>query len=170
MSINACTINTNSIDGFCGNIRAKVLARLIEEKNGVVTPPTGGGGGGGSWAGGPGFQVPPIHNPYPFGNLQPHNPYVTVTADLFGYKGQQTLNKDAPDVFVTARNVDIQDTEISVTMRNMDIQDADEITVSARNMDIQDVDSIRISIRNLDFKERDDDEDITVNIQDLEID
>lgn len=36
MSINFCTLDASSVDSFCGNVRAKVLANLIVEKYGVV--------------------------------------------------------------------------------------------------------------------------------------
>lgn len=143
MSINACTIDSTSIDGFCGTIRAKVFARLVEQKYGTVQPPAPPPiPGGGGWAGGLGpgaFPTPPRHDPFPFPPLPSENPYVTVTADLFGLKGQETLNKQTQDIFVTARNVDIED-----------------------------ADSITISVKGFEFEE--DEEEITVNIRDLEID
>lgn len=172
MSINACTIDSVTVDGFCGAIRAKVFASLVDQKYGGVQPPTPHIPGGGGWAGGMGpgsFPVPPRHSPFPFDHVPSESPYITVTADLFGIKGQESLSKNAQDVFVVARNVDINDADdIAISIKNVDVEEAD-ILVMARNVDINDPDNITISVKNVGIEEAEDDEDITVNISGLEI-
>lgn len=141
MSINYCTISTNTLDGFCGNQRAKVLAHLLDEKYAVVNPPTphpGGGGGGvgighqgqwGQWSNIPGIQhnipqVPRYEPPRIDRDLPAYEqPWITVVVSNFlgDLRGEQTLNATPQVEFVTVTNLDFEDTDISVNITGLEM-------------------------------------------------
>jgi len=134
MSINYCTLASNTIDSFCSPRRGILLAELIAELHPtiVVPQPTGGNPqqirNDSSIAQQllarqraeqrPNFDVderePMIYE----------QPFVTVTVELFGSIGTQTMD-------VSAINVDI------VTVTNMDFGSAEpEIVVNIQDFEI----------------------------------
>lgn len=142
MSINYCTIGAQSIDGFCGSQRAKVLARLIREAgHDVVVPPTPRPSGGGISIGPnlpstsfrPGVlqpgQQPWRQQPYRppqqdvDQNLPPREqPFITVRAEVLGMVGQETLEATARLHFVVVTDLEINSSpEITVNISEMEI-------------------------------------------------
>lgn len=135
MSINYCTIGKNSIDGFCGNQRAKVLSRLIHEAGHdiIVVPPTPTprpSSGGTSIGIRSGFDFRPDVRSPPFRRepeaqrpLQPQEqPFITVSAEILGMKGQETLEVSPRLDFVTVTDLEINEgPEITVNISDMEI-------------------------------------------------
>lgn len=151
MSINYCTIGTNTVDGFCGTQRAKVLALLLAEKYDNVQPPApspapppGGGGGGISYGpstpilpgttispGWPPNQNVPIYRPYDSRpdidqNVPPiEQPFITVTVELYGKVGSETQEMSARLDFVVVTDLEINsETAVSVNISEMEIKHA----------------------------------------------
>lgn len=136
MSINYCTISTTTVDGFCGNQRAKVLARLLEEKYPVVNPPIPSPGiGSGGWTFGPISGTTPVVSPPRYAPHRPEidrvvvpyeQPWVTVTvSDIFSFRGSETLETTARLDFVMVTDVKFNDEhEITVNITEMEISHA----------------------------------------------
>jgi len=137
MSINYCTIGLDRIDGFCGNQRAKVLARLIREAGHeiIVVPPTPtprpGGSGGSTIGGGFNFRPNVFQPGQPWQqprqdidqNLpQREQPYITVTAEIMGMRGSETIEATARLDFVIVSDLEINEgPEITVNISEMEI-------------------------------------------------
>lgn len=137
MSINYCTIGRDRIDGFCGNQRAKVLARLIHEAGHdiIVVPPTPTprpSGGGAIIGGGFDFRphvnvLQPGQRPWQRPELDKHlpqqeQPVITVRAEIFGFSGFQIQEVTNRIDFVTVRDLEINnDSEITVNITEMEI-------------------------------------------------
>ena len=148
MSINYCTIGTNTVDGFCGTQRAKVLARLIAEKY-TATPVPNPRPGSGGISFGPGPAILPGTSFRP-GWIQPQQPdlrsrtyypdrqtdlnkdtlpfeqpFITVTAELFGARGSQTLEATTRLDFVIVTDLEINHQDvITVNISEMEIKHA----------------------------------------------
>lgn len=107
MAINFCTISSTTVDGFCGNQRAKVLARLIA----TARPPVANvpiGGGHIEHRPQPVWQRPEIITPPR--QLDFELPFITVTVKgLFGENGAQTYEVMPQVEFVTAFNLEFDD-------------------------------------------------------------
>lgn len=132
MSINFCSINATRIDGFCGTQRAKVLARLIHEAGHdevIVVPPkptprphSGGTTIGGNFNFRPNVQ-PPTFRPDIDQNLPPvEQPYITVTADILGMRGSETIEATSRIDFVVVTDLEINaGSDTSVNISNTEI-------------------------------------------------
>ena len=143
MSINYCTIGRDRIDGFCGNQRAKVLARLIHEAGHdiIVVPPVNPprhSGGGGISIGAPGFNFTPNvlqpgiqrpwqQQPQPKVDLEKdapprEQPFITVKVEFMGLVGSQTIEASNRLDFVVVSDLEINDgPEITVNISEMEI-------------------------------------------------
>lgn len=140
MSINYCTVSENSVDGFCGRQRAKILAQLLAEKYAAVvnpnTPPPypGGGHGISGWHSPiPGTQsniplVPSRPEPLRIDHDLPayEQPYITVKIFNFldDLRGEQTLTTQAQLEFVIVTNLEIENevhTDISVKITELEM-------------------------------------------------
>lgn len=100
MAINFCTVGSYTVNTFCGEIRALVLDRLIEEAHGPINPPKPpvlGGAGGASMR-----HDAPIIN---YLDL----PYVTISVEFLGKEGTLTVAKDTKHYFVTVSDLQIDD-------------------------------------------------------------
>jgi len=122
MAINFCTIGQDPIDGFCGIQRSKILARLIHEVGHDVVPPKPHPPAGGMDIGGAGFWSPFRSQDLPH-NVQPvEQPFITVTAEIFGMVGSQTLEASARLDFVLVTDLEINTLpEIAVNISEMEI-------------------------------------------------
>ena len=132
MAINYCTIGSTTVDGFCGLQRAKVLARLIDEAgHGVVNPPTpqphGHGGTGGITHGPtPGYRPPtfPQYRP-PEVERDPYTyeqPIITVTAEIFEFRGSETQETTVRLDFVTVSDLEFNsEPVVTVNITEMEI-------------------------------------------------
>jgi len=117
MAINYCTLSGYTLDTFCGNIRQKVLDRLIDEKYpDIPVPPHGGGGGAGTR---PGWSFP-YHTPFQPPTereeddlqLPLEQPFVTVSAQLLGASGAQTLEMKQQLDFVVVVGLKVDDADL----------------------------------------------------------
>jgi len=125
MAINFCTIGRDTVDGFCGTQRAKVLATLIHEAGHdiVVVPPKAPiGHSGGSTFGRPQasmqYRQPlPIEKP----TIPTELPFITVSAEVFGMSGSETLEVTTRLDFVVVTDLEMNVSEIAVNISDMEI-------------------------------------------------
>lgn len=132
MSINYCTLSSSTIDTFCGNQRNKVLNRLLDEKYTVVQPPAPSSGG---WTYGPisgtipgvrpdvSYAPPPYQRPELDRDLPKYeSPWVTVTAEVFKFRGSETQETSVHLDFVVVTDIVFSDApDISVNITEMEI-------------------------------------------------
>ena len=145
MSINYCTIGKDRVDGFCGNQRAKILARLIHEAGHdiIVVPPQpprpigGGSAIGGGFNFHPAVQQPmyrpPDINDKPLPPVE--QPIITVSAKIFDMFGSETLEATQRLDFVVVTDLEFGSSPtVAVTELQMNV--APEITVNISEMEI----------------------------------
>lgn len=126
MAINFCTIGRDTVNGFCGTQRAKVLANLIHEAGHdiIVVPPkpTVGHSGGTTFGRAP---VTPMQYRRPVELEKPTTPtelpFITVSAEVFGMSGSETLEVTTRLDFVTITDVEMNVSEIAVNISDMEI-------------------------------------------------
>lgn len=138
MAINFCTIDGETVDGFCGLQRAKVLSRLVAEKYTAPPRPTRppiGGSIGMPVQPNYGFTNP-WYDPYS-SNLQPNveQPNITVRVrDLFGDQGEETLYATTQTELVTVTNLEFQSLEpTTVTITDLTFEN---VSVNIRDLEI----------------------------------
>jgi len=122
MSINYCTIAATTVDTFCGNRRALVLARLIPELHPITPPnPQPGNGSHGSVAPGwsnyrpqPQRWEPPV--------ISTERDRIVVKAEFQDLRGedQQDIENRLDIVFVTNLHVE-QQSAVSVNISNIKV-------------------------------------------------
>lgn len=128
MSINYCTLASTTLDSFCGNRRAIVLDRLIDE----LRPPVVNGPGGPGWVQRPTIkpQVKPAQRPYWQPTEVPRElptelERITVTAEFMGLNGSDTQAITARPDLVTVTDIHIELTLVGVNIENFKVtQDA----------------------------------------------
>lgn len=128
MSINYCTLASSTLDSFCGNRRALVLDRLIDELRPPVTPSVGSVG----WTQRPPAKpiVRPAQRPYWQPPEVPRElptelERITVTAEFLGLSGTDTQAITARPDLVTVTDIHIVPTEVGVNIVDFEVtQDA----------------------------------------------
>lgn len=118
MSINYCTISSSAVDSFCGNRRAIVLARLINELRPPV-PQTNVIRGGGPT---PKFQqVRHDRWEQPVINPPTELDRITVSAEFLGLKGSafQDVDNRLDLVFIT--DIEIEPTTVGVNISDLKV-------------------------------------------------
>jgi hypothetical protein len=126
MSINSCTVDMESINGFCGKQRSKMIA-LLRETRGInppvyipdepIVPPAVikyGGSGGVA----PRFipRMPePLSREFPV-----EQPIITVSAEIFGIKGFESLEVTSRLDFVIVTDLEVTQA-ITIEISQMEI-------------------------------------------------
>jgi hypothetical protein len=145
MSINFCSIDRSSINSFCGSRRQVVLDRLLDEKY-PVAPPAVITRGGNPQNIRNQFQ---IARPFEY-EEQPvltfEQPFITVSVELHGKTGSQTLENQPQAHFVTVTGLAIEPT-LMVSVSDMDFDTGPMVTVS--DLDFDDPVSVNISDLNI---------------------
>lgn len=126
MSINYCTLASSSVDSFCGNRRALVLNRLIDE----LRPPTPPNTGGMGWVQKPAAKHVPPPRPYWQPPEVPRElptelERITVTAEFLSLSGTDTQAVIARPDLVTVTDIHIEPTTVDVNISDFQVtQDA----------------------------------------------
>ena len=124
MSINFCTLAATTVNTFCGNQRAKILARLITEAGHDIVvppappPPIGHGASGGiDFVPATGFNLPTTRAPLPTWRRPDEDKFqqplestvISVSvSDALGFSGTDTIHLDNRLDFVTVTDLEIQ--------------------------------------------------------------
>lgn len=130
MSINFCTIGSNTVGTLCGYRRARVLQRLLDEK---YTPVVSGSSNHSVARNiGQRHLVPLTRidaEQYETPALQFEQPFVTVSAELFGQVGQQTIEARPHLEFVTV-------VDLTVGAAHTDSVSVSDLTFSPPLLDV----------------------------------
>ncbi len=133
MAINYCTLGTHTIDTFCGPRRGLILAKLIAELHPPIVNPQPSVGGGNPQQIRNTAAIAQIlarqqQRPnFDIDDREPmvyEQPFVSVTVELFGATGTQTME-------MSNTNVDI------VTVTNFEFDVGPEIVVNISDFEIE---------------------------------
>ena len=122
MSINFCTINSSSINAFCANRRSIVIDNLINDKYGKIL------GTNNSSVSAQFARLRPDLVQHVIDDLEPHQlqfeqPFIVVTAELMGERGQTQLDATQQSEFVSAFDLKIGEPKgkIQISASNLKI-------------------------------------------------